>query len=141
MDKQIKSFINTLVKHKTKVDGNAREKISCAKIQACTSKNITPEQTFHLFYTRLFLSNLVLKFNIVLIGIFKNNFHRNLFNFLPFDYDISYFTDLEVYPVLLRRFIRTSKILMRLSVSFEGFQLKAFLLCSYFSRKMLSNGL
>ena len=83
----------------------------------------------------------MLKFNIVLIGIFKNNFHRNLFNFLPFDYDISYFTDLEVYPVLLRRFIRTSKILMRLSVSFEGFQLKTFLLCSYFSRKMLSNGL
>ena len=32
-----------------------------------------------------FLSNLVFKFNIVLTGIFWDNFHHTLFTFLPFD--------------------------------------------------------
>ena len=41
--------------------------------------------TFHLFYTLLFLSSLVFKFNIVLIGIFKSNFQlQNIIMFLFF---------------------------------------------------------
>ena len=41
-------------------------------------------------------------------------------------------TDLELYPVPLRFFIRNSKILMRLGVLLQVFNFKMFLLCSYF---------
>ena len=65
-----KSFIKTSVKlTETKIDEGTWKKIvtqsvhleeHCAKI----------ETTFQLFYARLFLTNLVFEFNIVLIGIF-----------------------------------------------------------------------
>ena len=49
------------------------------------------------------------------------------------------FTDIEVYPVPLHFFTRTSKIFMRLSVLFlKIFSFKMSLLCSYFSRKMIT---
>ena len=83
-----KSFIKTSVNvTETKIDDGAWKKISHAKLQAWTWKNIWTkiETTFHLFYALLFLSNLVFKFNIVLIGNFLYNFHHNLFTFLPFD--------------------------------------------------------
>ena len=41
-------------------------------------------RTFPLFYTLLFLSNLVFKFHIVLIGNFWIFLTTNLFTFLPF---------------------------------------------------------
>ena len=41
------------------------------------------ETTFHLFYALLFLTNLVFKFNIVLIGIFL--IISTTIYFLPFD--------------------------------------------------------
>ena len=64
-----KSFIKTLVNTTAKkIDEGAWEKISCAKIQACT----------------WFLSNLVFKCNLVLMGIFLDNFHHKLFTFFPF---------------------------------------------------------
>ena len=80
-----KSFIKTSVNvTETKTDEGARKKIKNA---TCTWKNIWTkiETTFHLFYALLFLSNLVFKFNIVLIGNFLYNFHHNLFTFLSFD--------------------------------------------------------
>ena len=93
------------------------------KIQACTSKNITPKQTtLHLFYTFLFLSNLVFKFSIVLIGIFFWIIFTTIYLLFCLLINISYFIDLEVYPVPLRLFIRSSQNLMRLSVFFEDFQ-------------------
>ena len=89
------------------------------------------ETMFHLFYALLFLSNLVFKFNIVLIGIFfiiPTTIYL-LFCFLINIWDI---TDLEVYPVRLRFFIRTSKILMGLGVPlWKVFSSKIFLSCSY----------
>ena len=64
----IKSSVNVT---ETKIDEGAWKKLSYAKIQACTWKNMTKiETTFHLFYALLFLANLVFKFNIVLIGNF-----------------------------------------------------------------------
>ena len=64
-----KSFIKTLVNVTAKkIDEGAWEKINCAKIQACT----------------WFLSNLVFKCNLVLMGIFLDNFHHKLFTFFPF---------------------------------------------------------
>ena len=45
-------FHQAFGKHETKIDDNASKKISCTKIQVCTSKNIEPKKTtFHFFYT------------------------------------------------------------------------------------------
>ena len=59
-----KSFIKTSVNvTETRIDEgtqNVHLEEHCTKI----------ETTFHLFYALLFLTNLVFKFNIVLIGIF-----------------------------------------------------------------------
>ena len=83
-----KSFIKTSVNvTKTKIDEGARKKISHAKMERAPWKNIWTkiETTFQLIYALPFLSNLVFKFKIVLIGNFLYNFHRNIFTFLPFD--------------------------------------------------------
>ena len=60
---RVKSFVKTLVNFtETRIDEgtqNVHLEEHCAKI----------ETTFHLFYALLFLTNLVFKFNIVLIGI------------------------------------------------------------------------
>ena len=73
------------------------------------------ESTFHLFYVLLFLTNLVFKFNIVLIGIFFFFLIMSITIHLLFCLNI---TDLEVYPVPLRFFLRNGKNLMRLGVPF-----------------------
>ena len=45
MDQRAKSFIKTSVNvTKTKIDEGAWKKINCAKIQACTWKNIGPKK-------------------------------------------------------------------------------------------------
>ena len=79
---RVKSLIKTLVNiTKQKLMKN----ISCTIIRSCTLKNIVPKYTTcYLFYTLLFLSNLVFKFNLVLISIL-DNFRHNLFDFLPFN--------------------------------------------------------
>ena len=71
-----KSFIKTSVKlTETRIDEGTWKKIvtqsvhleeHCAKI----------ETTFQLFYARLFLTNVVFEFNIVLIGIFFRSSHQ-----------------------------------------------------------------
>ena len=73
-----KSFVKTSVNvTETKIDEGALKKVvtqsvhleeHCAKI----------ETTFHLFYALLFLTNLVFKFYIVLIGNFSGNVNHNL---------------------------------------------------------------
>ena len=82
--------------------------------------------TFHLFLnTPLFLSDIVFKFNPVLISI--------VFATILLFYLLIIDKRLEVYPVPLRLFfIRTSKILMRLNLLFfKVFSLK-ILLYSYY---------
>ena len=84
-------FFQDFGKHETKMDDSASKKISHAKIQACTTKNIE------------FLDNFNYKF---------------IYGFafcLTYDFTD---TDIEVYPVPLHFFIRTSKVLMILSVLF-----------------------
>ena len=79
-----KSFIKTSVNMKSK-SMKVPRKTNNTKIRACTSKNTVPKWTsFDLFYT-LFLSKLGFKFNLMLIGMFLDDFHRNLLTFLPFD--------------------------------------------------------
>ena len=51
----------------------------------------------------------------MLISILES-FRHNYFTLLLFDY--WYYADIEVYPVSIRLFLRTSKILMRLDVLF-----------------------
>ena len=72
-----KSFIKTSVNvTETRIDEgtqNVHLEEHCTKI----------ETTFHLFYALLFLTNLVFKFNIVLIGIFCiffGNVRHNLYH-------------------------------------------------------------
>ena len=65
-----KSFIKTSVNvTETRIDEgtqNVHLEEHCTKI----------ETTFHLFYALLFFTNLVFKFNIVLIGIFFYNVNQ-----------------------------------------------------------------
>ena len=130
-----KSFIKASVNvTETKIDEGAWKKLVAQGVhleEHCTKI----ETRFHLFYALLFLTNLVFKFNIVLIGncCFDNVNHNLLF---CLKINIWYITDLEVYPVPLHFFIRDSKILMRLGVLFlKVFSFKILLLCSYFFMK------
>ena len=65
-----KSFIKTSVNvTETRIDEGAWQKIVTQSVhleEQCTKI----ETMFHLFFALLFLTNLVFKFNIVLIGIF-----------------------------------------------------------------------
>ena len=65
-----KSFIKTSVNvTETRTDEGAWKKIVAQSVhleEHCTKA----ESTFHLFYAVLFLTNLVFKFNIMLIGFF-----------------------------------------------------------------------
>ena len=74
-----KSFIKTSVNvTETRIDEgtqNVHLEEHCTKI----------ETTFHLFYALLFLTNLVFKFNIVLIGFFFFWWCQPQFPFLSFD--------------------------------------------------------
>ena len=103
--------------------------MSCAKIHARTSKNIAPT----------LLSNLVFKFNIVLMGIFLKIISFTIYLLFCLLVNIWYITDVEVNPGPLRFFIRTSKVLMRLGVLF----LKVFIVKMFcvliFSWKILKN--
>ena len=91
-----KSFIKTLVNvTETRIDESAWKKIVTQNVhldEHCTKI----ETMFHLFYALFFLTNLVFKFNIVLIGIFLDVNHNLLFCLLI---NIFYITDLDVYPV------------------------------------------
>ena len=134
-----KSFIKTSVNvTETKIDEGAWKKISHTKLQAWTWNNIWTkiETTFHSFYALLFLWNLVFKFSIVLIGNFFIISTTILFTFffLPF-FHIRYIADLQVYPVPLRFFKRTSKILMSLGVLLFSFQLQNVLVMFFFFMK------
>ena len=120
INRRAKSFSKTSVNvTETRIDDDAWKKISCANNPSVHLEEhyTKAEGTFHLFYAPLFLSNLSFKFNIVLIRIFFDNFHRNL-----------YITDVEVYPVPLRFFMRASKILMRSALYFSRFSASK---CSY----------
>ena len=81
-----KSFIKTSVNvTETRIDEGAWKKIVAQSVhleEHCTKE----ESKFHLFYALLFLTNLVLKFTVVLIGIFFfDNVNHNILTFLPFD--------------------------------------------------------
>ena len=134
-DQQIKIFHQYIGKHhEKKVGQTAWKKKSCTKTQACTSKNTTPKQnTFHLSYTFLFLSNLVLKFSIMLIGnfwIIFTKIHSPSYLFI----NILYFNDLEVLPVLYVILQGPVKLWWGWVFLFKVFIWKF----SYFSRKILS---
>ena len=80
--------------HETKMGKDCLEIISCTKIRACSSKNITPG---HLIYHAFFFfsqTDLVFKFNLVLIEQFS----------IQFVYLITfwYSVHLQVHPVSLR---------------------------------------
>ena len=70
MNMRAKSFIKTSVNvTETRIDEGAWQKIVTQSVhleEQCTKI----ETMFHLFFALLFLTNLVFKFNIVLIGIF-----------------------------------------------------------------------
>ena len=69
-----KSFIKTSVNAtETKMDQGAWKKMSCSKVYAYTWKNIASKHKPRFaYFMRFFI-------NIVLIGIFLNNFHHNLY--------------------------------------------------------------
>ena len=98
-----KSFVKTSVNiTETRIDEGAWKKIVTQSVhleEHCTQI----ETTFHLFYALFFLTNLVLKFNTVLIDIFfvivDNVSHNLLFCLLI---NIWYITGLDVYPMPLR---------------------------------------
>ena len=119
---RVKSFIKTLVNvTETRIDEGAWKKI-VAQSEHLEEHFTKIETTFHLFYALLFLTNL---------GIFFDNVNHNLLFCLLIN--IWYITDLEVYLVLLRFFIRNSNNLMRLGVLFlKVFSFKNLSLCSYF---------
>ena len=102
-------------------------KISHAKLEACTWKNIWTkiETTSHLFYALLLLWNLDFKFNIVLFS----NFHHDLFTCFAF------FSTFDISQTL--KFIQCrSAFLIRLDVLLlKVFSFKMFFLCSYFFMK------
>ena len=78
-----KSFIKTLVNvTETRIDEGAWKKIVTQS--AHLEENCTKIETvFPLFYALLFLTNLVFKFNIVLIGFFLlGNVNHNLLSCL-----------------------------------------------------------
>ena len=111
-----KSFIKTLVNvTETRIDEGAWKKI-VAQSEHLEEHFTKIETTFHLFYALLFLTNL---------GIFFDNVNHNLLFCLLIN--IWWITDLEVYLVPLRFFIRNSNILMRLGVLFlKVFRFKMF---------------
>ena len=131
-----KSFVKSLVNvTETRIDEGAWKKIVTQSVHL-EEHSTKIETTFHLFYGLLFLTNLVFKFNTLLIGIFflfDNVSHNLLFCLLI---NIWYITDLEVYLVSLRFFLRNNNILMRLGVLFlKVFSFKMLSLCSYFFMK------
>ena len=94
-------------RHKTKINEGSWKITSCTKIQAWTSKNIaSKEMTFIFIRYFFFQTNLVFKFNSVIIGKF-DKFCHNLFTFLPFD--CWYSTDLAVHLASLRPFLHKRK--------------------------------
>ena len=130
-----KSFVNTSLNvTETRIDKGAWKKIVTQSVhleEHCTKIEIL----FHLFYAPIFLTNLVFKFNTVLIFIF-------FFYFLIMSAAIYFFAFwLTFYISLSWRlssastlFIRNSQILMRLGLLFlKVFSLK--MLCSYFFMK------
>ena len=92
-----KSFVKTSVNvTETRIDEGAWKKIVTQSVhleEQCTKI----ESTFHLIYVPLYLTNLVFKFNTVLIDFFFDNVSHNLFICLLIN--IWYITGLEVYPV------------------------------------------
>ena len=82
---RVKSFITTSANiAETRIDEGAWKKIIAEKL--ALGKHCTKiETTFLLFYVLLFLTNLVFKFNVLLIGIFFFFFDNVTFTFLAFD--------------------------------------------------------
>ena len=74
-----KSFVKTSVNvTETRIDEGAWKKIvmqSVHLVEHCTKI----ETSFHLIYVPLYLTNLVFKFNTVLIDFFFDNVSHNLF--------------------------------------------------------------
>ena len=101
-----KSFVKTSVNvTEMRIDEGAWKKIVTQSVyleEHCTKI----ETTFHLIYASLYLTNLVFKFNTVLIGFFFffffDNVSHNLLICLLIN--IWYVTGLEVCPVPLRFF-------------------------------------
>ena len=87
----------------------------------------------HFFFSE---TNVVSKYNPLFIDILDGLCH-SLFTFLPFDFYL-YSTDFEFYPVSLRLFIKTSKVLIRFNVLFTGFHPQNVVIsCLIFHKKIL----
>ena len=115
--------------HETTVDEDAWKIISCIKIYASTLKNISPKWKVNISFIIVFFfsqTNLLLKYNLMLIRTFSSTIYLPLFYF-----DILCILKFVQYFYAL--FIRTSKVLMRLNILFlEVYSCNMFLLCSYF---------
>ena len=135
-----KSFLKTSVNvTETRIDEGAQKKMvtqsvrleeHCTKLEEHCTKI---ETTFHLIYAPLYLTNLVFKFNAVLVGFFFFFWCQPQCTYLPFDYHLIYHWSWSLSSASAL-FIRNNKILMRLGVLF----LKVFsfkMLCSDFFMK------
>ena len=96
------------------------------------------ETTFHLFYALLFLTNLVFKFNMVLIGFFFffSFFFDNVIHSLLFCLLLTFISLILKFIQCLTLFIRNSKILMRLKMLQNAQTTQTMLL--YFHEKKLT---
>ena len=115
---RVNSFIKT---EKTswnknrKLNRNAWKVISCRKIRACASKNVSAKidhisPIFILFFFSK--TKLVLKFNSVLVGIL-DNFGHNLFTCLPSDYHLLFHWSWSSSSASINFLVRTTtKILL-----------------------------
>ena len=96
------------------------------------------ETTFHLFYALLFLTNLVFKFNMVLIVFFFffSFFFDNVIHNLLFCLLLTFISLILKFIQCLTLFIRNSKIFMRLKMLQNAQTTQTMLL--YFHEKKLT---
>ena len=121
---------------KTWWNKNWRSCLKCYKLHKNPSlhfgQHCTKIDHISLIFIGYFFSqtNLVFKFNLVLIGVL-DTFRRNLFFYLPFDYHLLFHWSWSSSSASIHFLISTTKLLMRLIR-------KMFLLCYYFPQKILT---
>ena len=136
-----KSFVNTSLNvTETRIDKGAWKKIVTQSVhleEHCTKIEIL----FHLFYAPIFLTNVVFKFNTVLIFIFFFLFFDNVSHNLLFCLlvNILYITVLKIIQCLYAFYKEQSNSDEAWSSIFEGFQLENALFLFFHEKCLLSN--
>ena len=111
----IKTSVTSLKRKSIKVPGKRR---AAQKSMRALGRTLHQNRNqVSLILCAFFLSNLAFRSNTVLNGIFQT-ISTTIYLLFCLLINIRYITDLEVYLGLLRFFIRTSKIFMRLGVLF-----------------------